>query len=217
MKRRRPRRFAPFGAIEERRETTLVDPVLGVSADPTRPLLWRRRTPMAPRFELRQDDVHFGEMMPSTVDGSQATGEAFGRSWEVQALSGDLVGPRIQLYDPETREGVVSFRGADYRNGSIRTPTDAFRWRKRLTGFLSYDMLDGRGRAVVQLTPSWMGLWRTETFVHIHPSAWEVSELPELLLLTWFLRVRAESRSRLGGLSGLLVRRPSARRRFRVD
>jgi len=172
---------------------------------------------MAPRFELHQDETQFGEMMPSTVDGSEATAEAFGRSWEVQSLGRDVAGPRIQLYDPETREAVVSFRGADYRNGSIRAPTDAFRWRKRLAGILEYEMIDGRGRAVIRLVPSWMGLWRTETRVHVHPAAWEIKELPELLLLTWFLRIRAESRSRFGGLWGVLARRPSARRRFRLD
>jgi len=173
------------------------DEISGSYVDTSQPLIWRRSVPLAPDFELRQGEAVFGEMEPALMDGTDATGECLGHALDLRAESSLLGGVRVDSRRPrEGREG-PSFRGLLFGWGRIETSQgEALRWRHSFSRLYDHLLIDSRGDELLRLRPAFLRFARTETRVILTSSGWARSDLPELLLLTWFLRAHAEARGR---------------------
>ncbi len=167
------------------------------SLDPDLPLIWRRTVPLAPYFELLQGDRVIGDMEPASMYGMDATGECLGSSLELRLdtslFGGVRVGSRASM---EGREG-PSFRGPAYAWGRIRTPGgEVMRWRHAFTRMYTHLLFDARGEELLRLRPTFLRFGRTETRVILSRRAHARPDLPELLLVGWFLRVHGEAMGR---------------------
>jgi len=172
------------------------DEVTGALVDPTQPLVWRRTVPLVPDFELRQGEAVFGEMEPSNSSALDAAGECLGQSLGLRLDTGLFKGVRVETARASEEKG-PAFRGFSWGWGTITTTAgEMLRWRHSFTGLYGHVLLDSQGVELLRMKPTFLRLARTETKVTLSNDAWRRTDLAELLLLTWFLRVHTEARGR---------------------
>lgn len=177
----------------------LPDPLGGVSMDRSAPLVWRRTAPGGSSSELLQGARIFGELEPAPQDGVHAVGEVLGRSLELtlERRIFALRGVRVTT----VREGGSpgpSFQGTFFNWGKVRTPRgEVLRWDPRPPRLYQSSMKDASGTELLRLRPAFLRLLHSETRALIRPEGWARDDLPELLLLAWFLRLHSESRGRV--------------------
>ena len=70
------------------------------------------------------------------------------------------------------------------------------RWRHGVLRTYDHILFDEGGGEVLRLRPAFLRFARTETRVLVSANGWARADLPELILLTWFLRVHADRRGR---------------------
>ena len=173
------------------------DFISGSSLDPAQPLIWRRCVPLAPDFELRQGEAVFGEMEPAQRAGVDATGECLGRSLEFRLETGLFRSILVESHASSGGQAGPTFRGLTYGWGKIATARgELLRWRHVLSRMYQHVLLDSSGAELLRLRPTFLRFGRTETRVILRADGWAREDLPELLLLTWFLRAHTETLGR---------------------
>lgn len=171
------------------------DSLTGAALTPTGPLVWRRSVPMSPEFELRQGDVVLGEMEPANRDEVDASAECLGRALEFRVDRAFLGRIRVEACPASENGGLYAFRGWFYGWGELTTPSgEILRWRHALLRMYDHLLTDGSGAVLLRLRPAFLRFARTETRVLVDPRGWDRPDLPELLLVTWFLRAHSEAR-----------------------
>lgn len=185
--RRRERAVAPWSR----------DEISGVALDPDAPLVWRRSLPMGAEFELRQGETVLGEMEPASHRDRDATAECLGRALDLSLTLSLIRGVQVEtLPSLDGRRG-PRFRGRLIGWGRIVTPDgEVLKWRQGLPFFNDHVLQDSEGRELLRLRPAFLRFARTETRLTIRRPGWERPDLPELVLLTWFLHLHVESRGR---------------------
>ena len=172
------------------------DELTGVLVDPARPLVWRRRVPLAPHFELRQGESVFGGMESSPATAFDASGECLGRTLELRLETKFLGKVRVETAGHLEQKG-PTFQGLFWGWGQITTTDqESLRWRHALTAPYSHLLTDSRGVELLKMRPTFLRFGRTETTVTLTGVAWGRGDVAELLLLTWFLRAHIEARGR---------------------
>jgi len=177
-------------ALERRRP----DPV---SLRPEEPLIWRRIAPRQPEFELLRGNETVGDMEKSTRTGFTAVGLCFGEEWEIALKRRPFRKMRIHLERPDQHQVGCTYEGFFYGRGWIKSPGGPrFRWRHPFARIYDHVLEVEAGARLMRVRPAFLRLFRTETRVELYPPALEVLELPQLILLSWFLRIHAEKRGR---------------------
>jgi hypothetical protein len=204
-----PKRNEAASGLETRIQPT--DPITGSALDPSEPLTWRRSVPFSSEFELRQGATVIGEMEPSPNPEADATGECLGHSMELSLeyrfFRGIQVSTRVSLKE----EDGPGFRGLFFGWGRVRAKTgEALRWRHGLWRIYDHALFDENGDLILRLRPAFFRFSRTETRVMVSPSGWKRSDLGDLILLTWFLRIHTVLRGRRIFRKSRGLLRPSA-------
>lgn len=169
------------------------DEVTGALVDPARPLVWRRKVPLAPHFELRQGEAVLGGMEPSLGTTFDASGECLGRTLELRLETTFVGRVRVETAGELEREG-PAFQGLFWGWGRITTPDqETLRWRHALTAPYSHLLLDSKGVELLKIRPAFLRFGRTETTVRVSTFAWSRNDVADLLLLTWFLKAHIET------------------------
>lgn len=170
------------------------DELTGVALERSRALVWRRTVPLAPDFELVQGEGVFGEMEPANHDGWDAAGECLGRGLELRMSHRFVHGHRVTTRRSDGAPG-PEFTGQFLNWGWIKTPEgESLRWRQAFSSIYGHVLLNSRGRELLRLRPTFLRMARTQTRVLVRDAAWARDDLPELILLTWFIRVHVETR-----------------------
>ncbi len=192
-------RALPVHGPETVGSPALRDTLTGVSMDRSVPLVWRRTAPGGSASELLQGARVFGEMEPALRNGADAVGEILGRPLELR-LERRLLALRGIRVDTFREDGEVgpTYRGSFFNWGKVWTPGgEVLSWDPRPPRLYRSCLRDASGTELLRLRPAFLRLLHTETRVEIRPAGWARRDLPELLLLAWFLRLHSESRGRV--------------------
>ena len=183
-----PRRQAE--AFETRRPDS-------VSLRPGEPLIWRRIAPRLPEFELLRGDETVGDMAKSIRTDFTAVGLCLGEEWEIALKRRPFRKVRIHLEKPDQHQVGCTYEGFFYGRGWIKSPSGSrFRWRTPFARIYDHVLEAEAGVRLMRFRPAFLRFFRTETRVELYPPALEILELPQLILLSWFLRNHAEQGGR---------------------
>lgn len=185
------------------------DEITGALLDPSQPLMWRRTAPLAPHFELMQGNAAVGGMEPMPESEFDAAGECFGRDVQLRLETHFFGSVRVESVSASGEQGPW-YTGLFWGWGRIETARgERLRWRHGFTGLYTHVLVDSHGGRLLRMKPTFLRFGRTETKVVVSSRGWARPDLPELILLTWFLRAHTEVRGRR------VFRKPRRSRRVR--
>jgi hypothetical protein len=138
-----------------------------------------------------------GDMEKSTRSGFSATGFCFGEEWEIKLKRRSLGLITVGLEKPDQGETGCRFEGLFFGHGRVILPAGTqLRWRHPFLRIYDHVLEVKSGPRLLRYRPTFFRFFRTETRVEVSPHAEEMDELPQLVLLSWFLRIHAEKRGR---------------------
>ena len=168
-----------------------------MSLIPGEPLIWRRTALGLSGFELRCGDETVGDMEKSTRTSFTATGFCFGEEWEIGLNRRPFGKIRIRLERPDGNQDGCRYEGFSFGRGRINLPSGLqLRWRHPFARIYDHVLEVKDGPRLMRVRPVFLRFFRTETRVEVYPPAEGIPELPQLILLSWFLRIHAEKRGR---------------------
>jgi len=137
-------------------------------------------------------------MEKSPRDGFVATGDYLGEEWEFRLKAPIFSAIRIGLENPDLDRVGCRFRGLSFGRGKIFLPGGReLRWRRSFLGVFYDHLLEVKGGArLLRVRPSFFRLLSSATQVKVYPAALDMPELPQLLLLSFFLRINVDKRGR---------------------
>jgi len=142
---------------------------------------WKRQ------FRLTRDWLTFASLQWETASGSVALARS---SQGIVTLErGPFASSKVVIRDLSSRRELGVFI-ADWREGGRLTLCSGreWSWRPESTSLSSWAFRDVRGKAVLQLFVTSMGLVPVGT-VAVDPDSADLAELPLLVALSWYLLV----------------------------
>jgi len=156
-------------------------------------LRWIQPSILARHFELHLENNLIGELRfdtAATAYGTLTTADSVTKKWSFKEVG--LFKRRLTIRESEAKEDLAVFRGNLWGEGWVEFSNgNTFHWKSTNFRRTQWGLFNAHEVCLLVLTPKPSYPLQVQSFVEISAQGSDLDELPLLVMMGWYLRVKS--------------------------